>query len=365
MQILLRLFLLPLMSASLGLAALAGCPSPAMAKKNDPPPLPQAAVTDPPSDAGMLSANTYAGDALASMLLKRMSSGRSILSASMVEMDRLDQSSTFGRVAMQQVASRVAQHGFRVVDVRLAEAMIINKNGEFMLSRDVCKVLADRHDAYAAMVGVYALAGSKIYVSVRALRLSDAAVIAAYEYYLPFSGEVSSLLSAGRTGKGYAASGDLLWNRYAGRGRAFPDCPPQDIAAAEKARSVPAASPAPAPAIKPVAEASAPKTAAKKPKKKKKRSVAYRASQPYPQPQAQIARSPAPGIAGIYYSDKADPLCPQDVPSNRRTAPDDCSRASAAYDKGQVVYGEAYVDRGGGRRIDPDSPPPAVGRLPY
>jgi hypothetical protein len=354
------------------------CPTAAPAGQNDPPPLPQATVINPPAGADMLSANTHAGDALAAMLLKRMSSGRSILSASMVEMDKLEQSSTFGRVAMQQVASRVAQHGFRVVDVRLTEAMIINSTGEFMLSRDVCKVLADRHDAYAVLVGVYTPAGGRLYVSVRALRLSDAAVIAAYEYYLPFGGDVSALFNTGGPGvaAGSAAAADPLWSRYAARGQSFADCVPQEKAtggASGKGRtgaSAPAASRAPAPSAsaptatvapgpKIAAQGKSPARTSSSKKPKKRRGASYSASQAAP-------AAPQPSGEVVSYTGDAQPICPQDVPSNRRAVPNDCNRAAPAYGmRDPVVYGESYVDRGGGRVIDPNAPPPAVGRLSY
>ena len=345
----LRLALLPLLLL-FGLTGLLGCQS-AAAGPEDPPPLPQARVIDPPPGADLLSANTYAGDAIANILLKRMSSGSGILAASMVEMDKLDQSSTLGRVSMQQVGSRVAQHGFRVIDVHLTEAMIINKNGEFMLSRDVCKILADKHDAYAVLVGVYTPAGSKLYVSVRALRLADAAVIAAYEYYLPMSGDTFDLLGSSGGG-GYAASGDPTWSRYAARGQAFANCPPQKTASAAVSRpsTPPVAKPAPTVVQSAPKATAAPKKTAATKKSNKKRRTASRGA--YSPPRQQTA-----------YSRAGEPVCPQNVPSNRRATPDDCDR-SASTNRAPAVYGEVYVDRGG-RVVDPNSPPPPVGRAPY
>ena len=372
MQKISRLTLLPLFLLLFGLPLLFGGQA-AAGEEDGPPPLPHAKTVDPPPDGGMLAANTYAGDAIANMLLRRISAGSSVLSASMVEMDRLDQSSTFGRLAMQQVSSRVAQHGFRVIDVHLTEAMIINNNGEFMLSRDVCKILADKHNAYAVLVGVYTPAGSKLYVSVRALRLSDAAVIAAYEYYLPLSGETFTLLGGG-SGGGYSASGDPVWSRYAARGQAFANCPPQRTTTAAApapvapapvatapapppAYSAPPASPRPAPAaVKPAPKAAPKATAAKKSSGKKKRTASRGASS-----RQQYSSSAQPPQA-VSYSNKGEPICPQDVPSNRRTTPDDCNRGPSAQSQGPVVYGEPYVDRGGGRVVNPSAPPPAVGR---
>ncbi len=187
-------------------------------------PLPHSYTADPPPGAHMLTANTYAGDVLAAMLLQRTGSSSAILSTSMVRMDNLDESSPFGRIAMQQVASRVAQHGFSVVDVRLGDTLRVNQNGEFMLTRDTARLLAQQYNAHAVLTGVYTPSGNRLFVSVRALRLSDSAIIAAYEYYLPISDDTQYLLSGAGSSSaksvGGSASGDAEWSRYAARGQA-------------------------------------------------------------------------------------------------------------------------------------------------
>ena len=285
------------------IALLAGCQP--KANLENPPPLPQARVIDPPAGSDMLTANTYAGDAIANMLLKRMGGSSSILTTNLVSMDNLGRTSPFGRMAMQQIGSRVAQHGFRVIDVHLMEAMIINEKGEFMLSRDVCKILADKHNAYAVLVGVYTPTGSRLLVSVRALRLSDAAVIAAYEYHLPLGGDTGSLLAAGNGQSGT----NPAWTAYASRGQAFANCTPSTKTATEQK----------APATAQKAPAAPAKTAVKKAAPKQQTKVAAKRPVKRKKPAAPAYSPPAP----------AEPECPQDVPSNRRIGADDCSRRAA------------------------------------
>ena len=352
---------LPFLLLFLGLASpFTGAAS--AAEEGEPPLLPQARIINPPPGSDMLAANTYAGDAIANILLKRMGSGRSVLTTSMVEMDRLDRSSAFGRLSMQQVGSRVSQYGFKVIDVHLTEAMIINNNGEFMLSRDVCKILADRHDAYAVLVGVYAPSGNRLYVSVRALRLADAVVLAAYEYYLPLSGDTSYLL--GGAGGSYGTGGDPVWSRYAARGQAFANCPPQRTASAPvpapvASRPAPAA-PAPAAAPAPVASAPKPAVSSGKSAKSSKATAGKKSGKKRrTASRGKGAARPAASSGPVAYTNAGEPICPQDVPSNRRIAPSDCNGGSS---RAPVVYGEEYVDRGGGRVVNPNTPPPAVGR---
>ncbi len=231
--------------------ALAGCGS-GTAKTSSLPYLPQATPVDPPEGSHMLTANTYAGDALHSMLLSRMDAGNGILVASLVELDDFERSSAFGRLASQQIGSRIGQYGFRVLEARVGATLRMDrKDGEFMLTRDSAKLLADTHDAGSVLLGCYSEAGNTVFVSVRVVRLSDNAIMGAYEYYLPRTAEVRTLLTG--SGRGARDGGDSVWRRYALREAAFTP---------EKARAVPAV-PAPTRAIekdRPAPQAFGPET---------------------------------------------------------------------------------------------------------
>lgn len=180
--------------------------------------LPHAVGANPPGGAVMLSGNTRAGDALGDMLLPRVGSGGGILAASLVDLDDLDRTSAFGRASMQQVASRLSQHGFKVLEPRLGATLRFEKRGgEFMLTRDSLRLLSDSYEAHAALVGTYSESKDKVFMSVRVVRLSDGAVLGAYEYYLPRNEDVEALLGGAR-----APGGNHLWSRYATREPAFP-----------------------------------------------------------------------------------------------------------------------------------------------
>ena len=185
------------------------------------PSLPQAMPVDPPGGSYMLTANTYAGDALNAMLLLRMSSAGGILTTSFVNIHDLEQTSAFGRVASQQVGSRLGQHGFRVLEARLASTLsMVPRNGEFMLTREAARLLADTYDAGAVLVGTYSDEGGSVFVSARVVRLADNAVMAAYEYVLPRDGDVGSLLASGYQG---GFGGDFFWGgNNSNRTPAFP-----------------------------------------------------------------------------------------------------------------------------------------------
>ncbi|WP_223290474.1 FlgO family outer membrane protein [Nitratidesulfovibrio sp. SRB-5] len=188
------------------------------------PATPEGVLVNPPEGSELLNANTYAADALHAVMASRVSTGSPILVATLADVDNLERSTPFGRVTMQQVASRLGQHGYRVLEARMGRALTFTPQGEFLLSRDATRLMQSEYDAQAALVGTYSLAGGTAYVSLRVVRLDDAAVMAAYEYHLPVRGDTRRMM---------AGQGDP-WSQYAGRRQAFSG------AAVAAATSVPA-----------------------------------------------------------------------------------------------------------------------------
>jgi len=138
-----------------------------------------------------------------------------ILVASLTDLEDMDASSPFGRLAMQQIASRLGSRGHEVVEARLRRDYVIApEKGEQMLTRDVTALRASDHPAWAALVGNYSRAGETVFVSVRVVRLVDGVQLAAEEYRLPLRGEVKQLFvaSSGRANQ---------WAHYAMRDPAF------------------------------------------------------------------------------------------------------------------------------------------------
>lgn len=175
------------------------------------PAAPDGVLVNPPEGSELLNANTYAADALHAVMASRVSTGSPILVATLADVDNLERSTPFGRVTMQQVASRLGQHGYRVLEARMGRALTFTPQGEFLLSRDATRLMQSEYDAQAALVGTYSLAGGTAYVSLRVVRLDDAAVMAAYEYHLPVRGDTRRMM---------AGQGDP-WSQYAGRRQAF------------------------------------------------------------------------------------------------------------------------------------------------
>ncbi|ACL01949.1 hypothetical protein Dalk_0240 [Desulfatibacillum aliphaticivorans] len=144
----------------------------------------------------LLESSYNAGDILA-QALKRQSlpMNRPMLASSLVNIDNLEESSTFGRLVSEQIASRLAQHGYPFVELKLRQDSVFIKEGqgEFLLSREL-RHLGETHDAAAVLVGTYAVTEDLVFVSVRLVRTQDNTVIAGHDYQLYNSDIVESLL---------------------------------------------------------------------------------------------------------------------------------------------------------------------------
>lgn len=153
-------------------------------------------LPDPQPYSNLLESSYAAADNLSKGLRFRgLSLDESILTASFVNIDDLTESSTLGRIVSEQIASRLAQHGFKIVEVKLRQESIFIEEGkgEFLLSREVLS-LGETRGAHAVLVGTYAVSKNFIFISVRVARTEDNSVVTGYDYELPNDSTTRSML---------------------------------------------------------------------------------------------------------------------------------------------------------------------------
>ena len=97
-------------------------------------------------------------DALLNNCMNRLNHTRPIIVASLVSVDDIHRSSTFGRMAAEIIANRFSQLGYPVKELKMSQNQIYVKRGEgeFILSRDIQNI-ATKHDVQAVVVGTYAV----------------------------------------------------------------------------------------------------------------------------------------------------------------------------------------------------------------
>lgn len=118
-----------------------------------------------------------------------------ILVTSVVNVDDLRYSSTFGRLIGDQASNRIAQKGYVVKELRLGNALIMREGtGEIILSRDARRI-SRSHDAQAIVAGTYAVGGRSVYVNLRLISPVTDRIISAVDFVAPLDYDVQGLLA--------------------------------------------------------------------------------------------------------------------------------------------------------------------------
>jgi len=116
-----------------------------------------------------------------------------IIVASLVNIDDLN-SSRLGRMLSEQLATRLTQNGYAVVELKLRDSIFVKQlQGELLLSREI-KDITLTHKAQAVLVGTYAESSGQIYLTIKLVGMADNLVISAQDYLLPLDSNVRSLL---------------------------------------------------------------------------------------------------------------------------------------------------------------------------
>jgi TolB-like protein len=134
----------------------------------------------------LVSMGYHVADRLISNLKQPINSEDSIVVATFVNVDNLNESSTFGRIISEQIASRFSQRGYKVKEVKFRQDTIYMQDGEgeFLLSRDL-RAISEKHDASVVVVGTYGKAYNEMYVSARVINPSNSLLVASCDLSLP------------------------------------------------------------------------------------------------------------------------------------------------------------------------------------
>ena len=152
-------------------------------------------ATNPSAAVDLVASSHQVADRLVDTSHQVLDRGEPIMVASLVDVSDLQQSSALGRIVAEQIRSRLAQLGYVTRELRYRGDVLVRAgNGELVLSRDV-KNISDAQQAQAVVAGVYAVAETNVYVTLRILRADDGTVLSSADYALPKGEDVTSLLN--------------------------------------------------------------------------------------------------------------------------------------------------------------------------
>lgn len=179
----------PLALPAAALVLLAGC-------AQNPPPL-RLEPFQPKPATDVIKSSYVAADALIAQVRTLLPPDCLLIAATLVNINRLDESTPLGRLITEQLAGRFTQNGFRMIEVKLRNQIYMKRNeGELILTREV-RDIAKQHQARAIIAGTYATSADRIFVNLKLIDLESNVVIGAFDYYLERDTLVRSLMNAG------------------------------------------------------------------------------------------------------------------------------------------------------------------------
>jgi TolB-like protein len=149
------------------------------------------------NDDVITGADYKAAEYLIKKLSKKIRKRRPLLVASFVNLNDLERASTFGRVISEQISSRFKQLGYTIIDVKLDTATFAKESsGELLISHELSEI-GVKYGAPAVVVGSYAAASDRVYITARVVRVDNSKILASYDYNIPITRDVFKLLISG------------------------------------------------------------------------------------------------------------------------------------------------------------------------
>lgn len=147
-------------------------------------------------NAGDYISTTYAAvdHLLTQVEVNKSLTGDPIIVATLVNIDELSESSRLGRSVSEQVAARLTQRGFKVIELKLRGNLFVQRaQGELLLSREL-KDITLSHQAQAVVVGTYSAAKNFIHVNLKMVSGNNQQALAATDYGLPLDANTRAML---------------------------------------------------------------------------------------------------------------------------------------------------------------------------
>ena len=109
-----------------------------------------------------------------------------LLVASIVNVNKLEESSGPGRMITEQISGRIVQLGYTTLEPKLRNSLSIQGSGELILSRDI-KLLKSNYPAQAVVSGTYAAGAEQVHINLKLIELSEGRILSSVDYVIPSS----------------------------------------------------------------------------------------------------------------------------------------------------------------------------------
>ena len=126
--------------------------------------------------------------------------GSMIVISSFVNVNKLKETSSFGRIVSSQMASAFFNSGYRIRAMELPTELCVQSNNGFLQLSPEARSALKKQGASALVVGVFAPGSRTAYVTVRMLDIDNQEVISSTDFSVPMGMDAQVLLRSKKTG---------------------------------------------------------------------------------------------------------------------------------------------------------------------
>lgn len=123
-----------------------------------------------------------------------------IVVSTLVNVDDLNQTSAFGRIVSDQIASVFNNAGYRIMGMEMPTAVFVKEEDGMLHLSDETREILEKHNASALVVGVFAAGRRTAYVSLRIVDLATKNIISFTDFSVPMGPDARVLLKPKETG---------------------------------------------------------------------------------------------------------------------------------------------------------------------
>jgi len=154
----------------------------------------------PIEDVNLVEVSYDAVDTLLKKASKPLPKNSLIVVSTLVNVDDLNQTSAFGRIVSDQIASAFNNGGYRIMGMEMPTAVFVKEEGGMLHLSDETKKTLEGHNASALVVGVFAAGRRTAYVSLRIVDLATKNIISSTDFSVPMGPDARVLLKPKETG---------------------------------------------------------------------------------------------------------------------------------------------------------------------
>ncbi len=149
-----------------------------------------------PKDADLVEVSYDAAETLKQNLKRTIPEGSLIIISTLLNVDDLKKTSSFGRIISDQLASAFHNSGYRIIGMEMPiDLFIMQEGGVLHLSDETKKILKD-YGAAAIVGGVYAPGKKTAYVSLRMIDTVSKNIISSTDLSVPMGPDAKVLLES-------------------------------------------------------------------------------------------------------------------------------------------------------------------------